>query len=227
MTKLALAAVTIDDLARLALLQSRGTTESPWNGAVEPPTETARVQLRYLTAKLAETHPILLNEVTLWARAIYPLLELAEVDNVRAWGGVALAARDPYSDTELAGVVDGVLAPEEGVLAGTPGQPFLLVLETKRGVDATDPRPQLLAAILAVLWTRLGRARPGDEVAEVFGCFTVSDTWTFVQAEATVRPEGSHPRLEVMLSWSREYTERIEADAILGVLRWITRRQAG
>ncbi len=227
MTKLALASVTLDDLARLAVLESRGTTESPWNGPVDPPDAAALVQLRYLTAKLVETHPILLNEVTLWARAIYPLLELAEAGNVRAWGGVPLAARDPYSDTELLGVVDGVLAPEEGVLAGTPGQPFLLVLETKRGVDATDPRPQLFAAILAVLWTRLGRAHGEGGPVEVFGCFTVSDTWTFVQAEATVRPEGSHPRLGVMLSWSREYTERVEAEAILRVLRWITRRCAG
>jgi hypothetical protein len=101
------------------------------------------------------------------------------------------------------------------------------VIETKRGVDATDPRPQLLAAILAVLWTRLGHARVGAAgPVEMFGCFTVSDTWTFVHAEATVRPEGSQPRLGVLLSWSREYTERVEAEAILGVLRWITRRQA-
>jgi hypothetical protein len=227
MTKHALATVTLDDLAGLAVLESRGTTESPWDSAVEPPDEGAQVQLRYLTAKLAEAHPILLNEITLWARAIYPLLELAETGNVRAWGGVALAARDPYSDAELSGVVDGVLAPEQGVLAGTPGQPFLLVIETKRGVDATDPRPQLFAAMLAVLWTRLGGGRAGKDPVEVFGCFTVSDTWTFVHAEATVRPEGSHPRLGVTLSWSREYTERVEAAAILQVLRWITRRSLG
>ena len=155
------------------------------------------------------------------------VVELAETGKVRAWGGVALSAKDPYSDTELAGIVDGVLAPEEGVLAGTPGQPFLLVIETKRGVDATDPRPQLFAAMLAVLWTRLGRARAGEEgPVEVFGCFTVSDTWTFVHAEATTRPEGNHPRLGVTLSWSREYTERVEAEAILRVLRWITRRSS-
>jgi hypothetical protein len=228
MTKLALASVTLDELARLAVLESRGTTESPWNGAVDPPDASTLVQLQYLTAKLAEAHPILLNEITLWARAIYPLLELAETGRVRAWGGVALAASDPYSDAELTGIVDGVLAPEQGVLAGTPGQPFLLVIETKRGVDATDPRPQLFAAMLAVLWARLGRAGAGDEgPVEVFGCFTVSDTWTFVHAEAAVRPEGSAPRLGVTLSWSREYTERVEADAILRVLRWMTRRYAG
>jgi hypothetical protein len=227
MTKLALVSVTLDDLARLALLESRGTTPQLWEGAVELPDEGTLVQLRYLASKLAAAHPILLNEITLWARAIYPLLELAETSKVRAWGGVALSAKDPYSDTELAGIVDGVLAPEEGVLAGTPGQPFLLVIETKRGVDATDPRPQLFAAMLAVLWARIGRSAAGSEgPVEVFGCFTVSDTWTFVHAEATPRPEGSHPRLGVTLSWSREYTERVEADAILRVLRWITQRSS-
>jgi hypothetical protein len=225
MPKLGLAAVTLDDLARLAVLESRGTTESPWDAATDRPDEGAQAQLRYLTAKLASLHPTFLNETTLWARAIYPLLELAETEPVRAWGGVSLTARDPYSDTELSGVVDGVLAPEEGVLAGTPGQPFLLVIETKRGVDATDPRPQLFAAMLAVLWMRLAR-RAADDAGpvEVFGCFTVSDTWTFVQAEASLRPTGEHPRLGVTLSWSREYAERVEAEAILRVLRWITRK---
>jgi hypothetical protein len=228
MTKLTLGSVTLDDLARLVVLESRGTTESPWNEAIEPPNEGTLAQLRYLTAKLAETRPVLLNEITLWGRAIYPLLELAETGNVRAWGGVPLAARDPFSDTEMTGIVDGVLAPEAAVLTGTPGQPFLLVIETKRGVDATDPRPQLFAAVLAALWMRLGHARAGDEgTAEVFGCFTVSDTWTFVRAEARVRPEGSQPRLAVTLSWSREYTERIEAEAILRVLRWITHQHGG
>ena len=43
MTKLALVSVTLDDLARLAVLESRGTTESPWNEAGEPPDEGTRM----------------------------------------------------------------------------------------------------------------------------------------------------------------------------------------
>lgn len=93
-------------------------------------------------------------------------------------------------------------------------------------MDAADPRPQLLAAILAVLWTEV--AREGEAApAEAFGCFTVGDIWTFVRAEAVVRAAGSVPRLGVTLSWSREYAERAEADAILRVLRWITQRSTG
>jgi len=121
--------------------------------------------------------------------------------------------------------VDGVLA-QEGVLPGTPGQPFLLVMEAKRGIGATDPRPALLAALLAVLWTKLGQAA-GASKAEAFGCFTAGDIWTFVRARAVVRSEAHAPRLGVTFSWSREYAERSEAGAILQVLRWITRRSGG
>lgn len=224
MTKLAFGAATLDDLARLVALDVCDLGEAPWGGPAEPPGEVVQGQLRYLAAKLQRAHPTTLNEATVWSRAVYPLLELAETDGVRAWVEVPFSAKDPTSDTELAGVVDGVLAPE-GVLAGAPGQPFLLVMEAKRGMDATDPRPALLAAVIAVLWTRL--AVPGVEgPVEAFGCFTVGDIWTFVRAEARLRPEGHTPRLGVVLSWSREYAERVEAGAILQVLRGITRRFA-
>jgi hypothetical protein len=222
MAKLSFASVTLDDLARLAALQAPATVREPWDGAVEPLDERTQIILRYLTEKLAEAHPTTLNEATLWSRALYPLLELAETGRVRAWAEVAFAAKDPSSDNELSGVVDGVLA-QEGVFAGTPGQPFLLVMEAKRVMGATDPRPALVAALLAVLWNKLGQVEAGRS-AEAFGCFTAGDIWTFVRAEATVRSEAHTPRLGVTLSWSREYPERTEAAAILQVLRWITRR---
>lgn len=222
MTKLALASMTLDDLGRLAALESRSMTQEPWQDFVSAVDDATSVQLAYLTGKLAAARPTTLNEATLWSRAIYPLLELAETDLVRAWAQVPISAKDPHTDTELAGVVDGVLA-HEGVLSGAPGQPFLLVMEAKRGMDATDPRPQLLGAILAVLWAKIAHA--GDAApAEAFGCFTVGDIWTFVRAEAVVRAAGTVPRLAVTLSWSREFTERAEANAILRVLSWITRR---
>jgi len=225
MAKFTLTTLTVEDFARLAAVETRDITRAPWDDDVEPPDEATQVQLRYLTAKLAKVRPTMLNEATLWSRAVYPLLELAETDRVHAWSEVAIAARDPYTDAEVAGVVDGVLAPE-GMLAGSPGTPFLLVMEAKRGMDGADPRPQLLAALLAVLWTGVRDKGEGAPV-EALGCFTVGDLWTFVHAEATVRPAGSTPRLGIMLSWSREYAERTEAEAILRVLRWITRRYAG
>jgi hypothetical protein len=220
MAKIPLGSMMVDDLARLVSLESRHAAQYPWEIAAAPVDEEATVQLRYLTGKLARMRPTTLNAATLWARAVYPLLELAETETIRAWAEVSIAAKDPYSETELAGVVDGVLAPE-GVLAGAPGQPFLLVMQAKRGVGATDPRPALLAGVVAVLWTKMAAVEAAGR-AEVFGCFTASDTWMFVRAEAAVRPEGQIPRLAVTLSWSREYAERAEAGAILGMLRGIT-----
>ena len=99
---------------------------------------------------------------------MYPLLELAEVGGVRAWAAVPITAKDPYSDTEIAGVVDGVLAPE-ALAAGDPGQPFLLVAPAKRGVDATDPvAPAPRGASCGPLEEALGRPRGCER--EAFGC---------------------------------------------------------
>src|SRR5262245_47481006 len=104
MTKLSLASVTLDDLSRLAAMESRGVTQDPWDGAIEALDEGTLVQLRYLTAKLAQAQPTTLNEATIWSRAVYPLLELAEIDRVRAWAEVALVAKDPDATTEIGGI---------------------------------------------------------------------------------------------------------------------------
>jgi hypothetical protein len=199
--KLELCSVTPDDLGRLVALEPSGAAGEAWTRPSEPVDERTQILLDDLTAKLAEAHPTTLNEATLWSRALYPLLELAETGLVRAWAEVALTAKDPFSDAELTGVVDGVLAPES-VFAGTPGQPFLLVMEAKRTGGCTDPRPALLAALVAVLWNKLGPAEAGART-EAFGCFTAGDIWTFVRAEATVRPEDRTPRLGVMPSAPR------------------------
>src|SRR6202042_2532219 len=99
--KLSFDAVTLDDLTRLAALETPAAMRAPWDVAQEPLDERTQLLLGYLTEKLAEAHPTTLNEATLWSRALYPLLELAESGRVRAWAEVTFAARDPSSDTEL------------------------------------------------------------------------------------------------------------------------------
>jgi len=47
-----------------------------------------------------------------------------------------VAVRATFGAVELVGVVDGVLA-REGVVGGQAVTPFLLVVATKRGIDAT------------------------------------------------------------------------------------------
>lgn len=215
MPKVSLASVSLRDLEDLVELTSLGVTSEPWDAEPERLEPDLEVQVKYLHAKLARAQPSTLNEATIWARAVYPLLVLAENNRVRAWAQVPIAARDPYSDAEISGIIDGVLAPE-AVLAGAPGLPFLLVVEAKRGMDGVDPRPQLLGAVLAALWQRIaaGEAPP----MEAYGCYTVGDIWTFVRARATL-PAGG--RLALALSWSREYSERAEVSGILQVLRRI------
>jgi len=117
--------------------------------------------------------------------------------------------------TDLVGVADGVLA-REGGLGGEPKPPLLLVVEAKRAVDATDPAPRLLGALYIAL--RVGPAAAATTRVS-FGCYTVGDTWTF--ARATLTDVDAAPR--VVVDWSREYTERNEAGAILRILSAIVR----
>ncbi|NJO14778.1 MAG: hypothetical protein HC877_03240 [Thioploca sp.] len=63
-------------------------------------------QLQYLKSRLLVEHMHLMNEATLWSRAIYPLLSLAEQGNIRTWAGVPLYAC--YAHFEIEGIADGV-----------------------------------------------------------------------------------------------------------------------
>ena len=62
-------------------------------------------QIDYLKSILRERDLVVMNEATLWARAIYPLLVLAEQTYVQAWSGVPLKAT--YSTFQLEGEADG------------------------------------------------------------------------------------------------------------------------
>lgn len=147
------------------------------------------------------------------------VIMLAEVRDVRAWSQVPIMASVPSRDAAaphtLSGVVDGVLAPESPP-RGTPDLPYLLVVEAKRGMDASDPRPQMLGAILAA--AALRRAASARSVTQ-YGCYTVGDVWTFVRARVDLPVDDALP--SVHLEWSREYAERHEAETILKVLRGI------
>ena len=110
-------------------------------------TPAERAQIDYLKSILRERDLVVMNEATLWARAIYPLLVLAEQTYVQAWAGVPLKAT--YSTFQLEGEADGALAP---AAAGKPQQPYLIVHEAKRGVHSSDPQIQLYGEMLAAAW---------------------------------------------------------------------------
>jgi hypothetical protein len=89
-------------------------------------------------------------------------------------------------------------------------------------MDATDPRSQLLGALLATAWLRGATNPPAD--IEVFGCYTVADIWTFVRA--LLHPTDAKPPWTMDLYYSREYVERLEAPTLLRILRSIVTRRA-
>lgn len=219
MASLSLNALTAESIRSLCRLSGHDVTEEPWRtlSASELSDDDRRL-VSFYTSKNFATSATAMNESTVWSRVIYPLLMLAEVRDVRAWSQVPLTATIPTADAAspvtLTGVVDGVLAPESP-LRGTPDLPYLLVVEAKRGMDASDPRPQMLGAILAAAVLRRESA---DRAAIQYGCYTVGDVWTFVRAR--VAPAADAP-LDVHLEWSREYAERHEPEAILKLLRGI------
>jgi hypothetical protein len=64
----------------------------------------------------------------------------------------------------------------------------------------------------------------GDEVPvqEVFGCYTIADSWTFVRAEVS-EIESDRPTLKV--ESSQEYSEKSDATTILKVLKSIVAKR--
>jgi len=216
MATLPLAQLTFEQLSSFARIEGRAITPDLWISLEERPLDDDdRRQLAWIVRHLRGFHSAVVNESTLWARAVYPLLMLAERDDVRAWSQVPLRAQITLGGvaTELAGVVDGVLA-REHAYGAEPAHPFLLVVEAKRGVDANDPRPQLLGAMLASLL-----ARGAGPEAEQHGVYIVGDSWTF--GGVTLRPIEEPPGKALSIRGSREYTERTEAEAILRVVRGI------
>ncbi len=157
------------------------------------------------------------NEATLWSRVIYPLMELAERGEVLAWSQVPITARHPTLDLVISGVIDGAFASDD---LGQPGVPYLLVVEAKRGIDASDPLPQVVGAMLAAGLSGLSPTNGGRK--EVFGAFVVTDKWTFLQGTIATDAAGA---LAMTLAPSREYAVRHESPAIVAVMGAIIERQ--
>ncbi len=209
-TKFTFSSITLADLKRLVTLKEGRIANHSWT-QVESLSLTAIEQshLQLVQAGLLNFDTHLMNEATIWARGIYPLLRLAEQGYIQACAGVPLKAQ--YPQFELEGVADGVLGE---VIAGRVESPYLVVVETKRGVDGQNPVFQLYAQLLAA--AHLNWEVDQVAIQEIFGCYTIADSWKFMRAEVegidtdtpTLRVEGS-----------REYTEKTEIDTIFKILK--------
>jgi len=210
--KLTFSSTTLKDLKAVIQLDESDTFTAPWVEATAIElTPDELQQLERLKSHLFNEKLHLLNAATLWARAIYPMLLIAEQDIVRAWSEVALQAA--YAQFEIEGIVDGVLGRS---VAGRLEAPYLTVVETKRGVESQNPLFQLYAQLLAA--ARLNWELDRREPQTLFGCYTIADSWTFVRAVVS-EIESDRPHLQV--ESSKEYSERNDAEIILRILKGI------
>jgi len=210
--KLTLSKVVEKDFFNLVQLQQHGIADYNWTDVSNLSLdEQERQQLQALKQKIfyCDTHAF--NEATIWARAIYPLLMLAEKADIQAWAGVEVSAKFPRF--ELEGIADGALARNIG---GRVHTPYLIVVETKRGIENQDPLYQLYGQLLAAAHRNWQKSQ--QEPLEMFGCYTIADAWKFIRAEISgFDSDLPHMKLEP----SREYTERLESETIYKILRLI------
>jgi hypothetical protein len=204
--------LTHNDLIGLVKLEDHRIRADPWDEMARGDlTENERQFIEQVLVGLRRVTPSLVNEATVWCKAIYPLLSLAETDDLVAQADVPLSGR--IGDVELAGNADGAFGtPSSGDLEA----PFLIVVEAKRGVEGSNPVPQLYGEILAAAC--LNAAVAGQSAIRIYGCFTVADSWTFVRADLHGLG-GERPTMIVVSS--REISEKTEAATIVKILKSI------
>jgi len=204
--------MAIAELRQVVDIQESGIQPYPWLQVMDIDlTELEQRQLQVLALQLENLKLHLLNEATIWSRAIYPLLLIAEHYPIQAWSQVPLSMTFPTFQIE--GIADGVLA---NAIAGYVESPYLVVVEAKRGLEAQNPQFQLYGQMLAAAGMNWERDR--QLCQEIFGCYTIADSWTFFRAEV------SHFQAEKILmkiESSREYNERLEMAEILKILKRI------
>ena len=208
--------LTADSLNSIVALQDQGVVPEMWSKFNVSLTSQERRQVKTVSSSLLDHRVVLMNEATIWSRAIYPLLVLAEQDRLVAWAQVPLKAQ--YPSFGLEGIADGVVGRN---MSGVTKSYYLIMVEAKRGLEAQDPQIQLYGAMLAA--ARLNWEQNRQVPQEIFGCYTIADNWTFMHGLIS-EIEADRPAMTV--ASSREYAEKIEAEAIFRILKSITGKYA-
>jgi hypothetical protein len=191
-------------LQSIVRLRQKGAADYEWAYADEIAlTEEETLIVRHITSRLKYFSAHLMNEATLWARAVYPLLQLAEQGDILASSEAHLSAA--YPKFWLHGTADGILAK---CIAGNIETPYLIVAEGK------NPQPQLYGELLAS--AQLNREENSREEQEIFGAYIIADAWTFVRGLVS---EMDSDRPFILIEHSREYSVKSEADAVLKILK--------
>ena len=211
--------LTEETLETLVTLNEKYIPPAEWEKMQVALTAEECRRLDDIKATLHHRHLVAMNEATLWARAIYPMLVLAEQGHIQAWSGVPLKAS--YLTFELEGEADGALAPAIG---GRIRPPYLIVNEAKRGIQAPDPQFQLYGEMLAAAWLTWKRnsetltAHDSETDQEIFGCYTVNDSWAFVRGTVS-DIETEKPIFTI--EFSPVYNGIWDAEQIVQLLKFI------
>lgn len=218
MRKLLFAQLSWEDIAGLVKLHERGIVHEPWEDLArgELTIDEQRI-IERVAAGLRRIQPSLANEATVWSRAVYPLLFLAETERIVVQSEVPLRAR--IGDVELSGTADGAFGTP---ISGGLRAPFLIVVEAKRGVEGTDPVAQLYGEVLAA--ASANARDSGRPAQQMYGAYTVGDNWTFVRADLEGL-DGAHPTMSVVCS--SEINEKLEAPRLVKILKSIVAQHAG
>lgn len=210
-----LAQLTEETLNQLVTLHESDGTLEVWEKMQVALTAEESTHLAYITSDVHRHHRTIMNEATIWGRAIYPLLRLAEHGHIQAWAGVPLKAA--YPTFELEGEADGALAPS---VAGRIKPPYLIVHEAKRGINAPNPQFQLYGEMLAA--ARINWKTDANPEQQIFGCYTITDDWTFVQGSVS-EIESDRPVFHV--EFSPRYSGIWEAERIVQLLKFIVAKR--
>ncbi len=208
--------LTWESLNSLMQLRTVETNSDRWNQEQIELTDEETQQIALLKKSLSRTSMMSLNEATIWARAIYPLLMMAERRGLQALSQVEMTAQ--FRNFVLTGTADGLLA---RIVLGEIASPFLLVAEAKKGIDAKNPIYQLLGEMLTAAWLNYQSNR--QEPQEIYGCYTIAGTWTFLYGQV----EKLETELPVMtVESSGEFSEKVETEKILRILKSIAGKYA-
>lgn len=208
--------LTDETLSTLVVLNKIAGVSEDWAKMQEVSLTPAELgQLDYLKSLWYERHLSVMNDATVWARAIYPMLVLAEQGSIQAWAGVPLKAT--FANFRLEGEADGALALDIG---GKIHPPYLIVQVAKRGINAPELEVQLLGEMLAAAW--LNWKKDANPEQEIFGCYTIADGWTFIQG-IIGGIETEKPTFTVQLS--KRYNGIFEAERIVQLLKTLVAKQ--
>jgi hypothetical protein len=216
MQKFKISSLSLADIEQIVTLQESSGSTFGWEDiSLVELTDAEQYDVNLLQKRLQNTQVHLFNEATIWARAIYPLLLMAEQSNIQVWAEVALQGE--YAQFDIEGIADGVMGRS---VVGRITTPYLVMIEIKRGVEAQNPIFQLYGELLAA--ASMNWKQNQKDTQEIFGCYTIADSWTFLRAQVS-HMKSDRPILSI--ECSREYNERLKTVTILKLLKQIVARQ--